>query len=153
MKTLIQSLLVVTLLSGCASTTTDTANNVETLNQQFIQAWNSKDADKITTFLADDVQFLQGATRFSGKAQVSDKWVRATLPTIENLRLSPTTSGSDDAMAYQAGTYSVDVLPAAPGEPRGEGEGNFTLLWRKAQDNTWKLSLAQLEGLPVEAKQ
>ena len=126
--------------------------NVSTLDQQFIQAWNNKETDKVVGFLDDNVQFLQGETKFTGKSEVAEKWVRSTLPTLSNLKTSAISTANDSQIAYEAGTYSVDVLPAAPGEPRGTGEGNFLLLWKKGADDTWKLSYAQLEGLPVQAK-
>ncbi|RZK33149.1 MAG: nuclear transport factor 2 family protein, partial [Hymenobacter sp.] len=34
----------------------------------------------------------------------------------------------------------------------GDGQGNYIFIWKKAGDGSWKLSLAQLEDLPVAAK-
>jgi len=135
-------------LTACSDKPVD----VQALNQQFIAAWNGKDADKVISLLADDVQFLQGSQHLSGKDQVAQGWVRSTMPTISGLKTSVVTSATDEKTAYQAGTFSVDVLPAAPNQPHGFGEGNFLLLWKKADDGTWKLSYAQLEDLPVQAK-
>ena len=151
MKTIMPFLALVALFfSSCKSSE---KADVATMNQQFIQAWNNKETDKVVAMLDDNVQFLQGESRFTGKAEVAEKWVRATVPTITNLKTSAMSTGADAVIAYEAGTYSVDVLPEAPGEPRGIGEGNFTLLWKKAADDTWKLSYAQLEGLPVRVRQ
>ncbi len=138
------------LASGCHSTD---VVNVQDLNQQFITAWNNKDSAKIIGFLADDVHFLEGNTHLKGKAEVSQKWVRETLPTLSDLKTNVVSSTADAQTAYEAGTYSVDVLPEGPRQPHGIGEGNFILLWKKAPDNTWKLSYAQLEGFPVQARQ
>jgi len=150
MKSIIGALLAAAVLTSC-STSNDKVN-VQALNQQFIQAWNAKDADKVTALLADDAQFLQGETHFSGKSEITDKWVKATLGSITNLKTSTVSSDSDTHTAYEAGTFSVDVLPASLGEPEGFGEGNFMLLWKKGTDGAWKLSYAQLEDLPVQAK-
>lgn len=130
------------------------ANNVSVadLNRDFIGAWNSKDLDKTLGYLDDDVQFVQGTAHFSGKSEVGNKWVRATQSTISNLKTSVVSSGSDANMAYEAGTFAVDVLPEGPGQPAGFGEGNFILLWKKAADGAWKLSYAQLEDQPVRAR-
>ena len=125
---------------------------VQSLNQQFIAAWNNKEESKITALLADDVQFVQGSSHLKGKEEVSRQWVRATLPTLRDLKISVASSENDEHTAYEAGSFSVDVLPEAPGEPQGYGEGNYILLWKKAADNTWKLSYAQLEDLPVQRK-
>jgi ketosteroid isomerase-like protein len=142
--------VMVGLLSSCSKS--GDAVNVQDLNKQFIEAWNSKDSEKIVGFLADDVHFLQGNTHFTGKAEVSQKWVRETLPTLSDLKTYAVTSSVDEQTAYEAGTYSVDVLPDTPQDAGGVGKGNFILLWKKAADNSWKLSYAQLEGLPVIAK-
>lgn len=141
-------LLLMVLGTACSTTTQETVT-IQELNKQFISAWNTKEADKIIGFLADDVQFVQGSSHWQGKSEVSNKWVRATLPTLDDLKIYAMSSGSDNQTAYEAGTFAVEVLPANSDEPKGIGEGNFMLLWKKGADNTWKLSYAQLEDLPV----
>ena len=150
MKSLLCSLFVAVALSSCSKA--GDAVNVQTLDQDFIGAWNSRDSGKINGMMADDVAFVQGNAHWKGKAEVSQKWVSATLPTISNLKTSVTSSSVDANTAYEAGTFSVDVAPAGPGEPAGFGEGNYIFLWKKAADNTWKLSYAQLEDLPVQRR-
>ncbi|GAB3882381.1 hypothetical protein GCM10028825_05040 [Spirosoma agri] len=126
--------------------------NIQDLNRQFIDAWNSKNSDKIVGFLAEDVDFLQGSTHFKGKSEVSNKWVKETLPSLSDLKTNVVSSGADTRTAYEAGTFSVDVLPSSPDLPHGIGEGNFILLWKKNDAGTWLLSYAQLEDMPVQAK-
>ena len=150
MKVLLCSLLTAATLSAC--TKVDDAVNVQTLNQEFIGAWNSRDSGKITALLADDVTFAQGTAHWRGKDEVAQKWVRETLPTIENLKTSVVTSSSDAATAYEAGTFSVDVVPTGPNSVRGYGEGNSIFLWKKGADKAWKLAYAQLEDLPVQRR-
>ncbi|QJW90919.1 nuclear transport factor 2 family protein [Spirosoma taeanense] len=150
MKAIIHILFLSALLASC-SKSGDTVN-VQELNRQFIDAWNNKNGDKIISYLADDVQFLQGSTHFKGKTEVAKRWVQETLPTLSDLKTNVVSSGTDDRTAYEAGTFSVDVLPGSPEQPHGFGEGNYMLLWKKADDNNWKLSYAQLEDLPVQAK-
>lgn len=150
MKPFLSLLLLLVFLSGCKKM--EETVNVSDLNKQFISAWNSKDSEKIISFLADDVQFLQGETHFKGKSEVADKWVKATVSTISDLKTYVTSSGADNQIAYEGGTFAVDVLPAGPNEPHATGEGNFILLWKKGADGTWKLSYAQLEDLPLRVK-
>ncbi len=151
MKTMIYTLLVGAALTGCNKQ--EESANVQSLNQQFIGAWNSKDAGKVTGMLADDVDFVQGEVHYKGKSEVTEKWVNATMPTTKSLKTSVISSVNDTQTAYEAGTFSVDVLPQAAGEKAGYGEGNYMLLWKKATDGAWKLSYAQLEDLPVQVKQ
>ena len=150
MKAFISTLLIMSTFSAC-SPTGETVN-IQDLNRQFIDAWNAKNADKITAFLADDVDFLQGNAHFKGKADVASKWVQATLPTLANLKTNVISSAADTKTAYEAGTFAVDVTPDDGDQTRAYGEGNFILLWKKGDDGTWKLSYAQLEDLPVQAK-
>lgn len=153
MKSFLCILGVAAALSSC-SKATETAD-VEDLNKQFIAAWNNKEIDKTLAFLADDVQFLQGDSHFSGKSEVGEKWVRATNGTIQNLKTSVVSSANDSKLAYAAGTFSVDVLPDAPGQPKAFGEGNYVLIWKQAgegKDAGWKLTYAQLEDHPLQRK-
>ncbi|QKG55411.1 nuclear transport factor 2 family protein [Hymenobacter sp. BRD128] len=134
------------------ATTTSGAANVSDLDQQFVSAWNNKDATKVTAMLADDVQFLQGATHFVGKAEVTNKWITPTIGTIANLKTYSVSSGSDANLAYEAGTFSVDVLPTPTEKTVGTGTGNYVFAWKKANDGSWKISMAHLEDLPVQEK-
>jgi uncharacterized protein (TIGR02246 family) len=138
------------LFSACSPS--GEAVNVQDLDRQFIDAWNNKNSDKITALMADDVDFLQGNAHYKGKSEVAQKWVQATLPTLANLKTNVVSSATDTHTAYEAGTFAVDVLTNVPDQPRAFGEGNFMLLWKKGDDGTWKLSYAQLEDLPVQAK-
>ena len=151
MKAFLCSLLVAATLTSC--TKAEEAVNIQSLNQEFIGAWNSKDSGKINNLLADDVSFVQGSAHWKGKGEVSQKWVGATLGTIQNLKTSVVSSSTDANTAYEAGTFSVDVLPPAPGQPGGFGEGNYIFLWKKGADKAWKLTYAQLEDLPVHRRQ
>lgn len=150
MKVLLYSLFLAATLASC--TKAEEAVNVQSLNQEFIGAWNSKDSGKINGYLADDVSFVQGSAHWKGKGEVSQKWVSATLPTIGNLKTSVISSSTDANTAYESGTFSVDVLPEGPNQPRGFGEGNYIFLWKKGADKAWKLSYAQLEDLPVQRR-
>lgn len=152
MKSYSFALLATGILSFSSCSKAPEAVNIQSLNQEFISAWNNKDAEKITGLLADDVQFIQGNSHLKGKDEVARKWVRETLPSLNDLKTSVASSAVDEHTAYEAGTFSVDVLPATPTEPHGFGEGNYILLWKKGADNTWKLSYAQLEDLPVQRK-
>lgn len=150
MKPLMFALGFVALFTSC--TEEGETVNVQDLNQQFISAWNNQDADKIISFLAEDVHFLQGEVHYQGKSEVSSKWVRETLGSITDLKTNVVSSTTDSHTAYEAGTFSVDVLPAGNDQLRGYGEGNFILLWKKTEQGDWKLSYAQLEDLPVQVK-
>ncbi len=150
MKYFLEIILISVLFTACSSS--GETVNIQDLNRQFIDAWNNKNADKITALLAEDVDFLQGNAHYKGKSDVLEKWVKTTLPTLANLKTNVISSATDTHTAYEAGTFAVDVLTDLPNQPRAFGEGNFILLWKKGDDGAWKLSYAQLEDLPVQAK-
>ena len=165
MKAYLPLACVAALLASCSGKTNDSATtapatttaagtpaDVASLDQQFVSAWNNKDATKVTSMLADDVQFLQGQLHLSGKSDVTNKWITPTIGTISNLKTNTVSSSNSDALAYEAGTFSVDVLPTASEKTTGDGQGNYVFVWKKADDGTWKMSLAQLEDLPVQTK-
>ena len=128
------------------------AADVAGLNQQFVSAWNNKDASKVAAMLAEDVQFLQGATHFAGKDEVTNKWITPTIGSIANLKTYSMSTGAAGDVAYDAGTFSVDVLPTPTEKTIGNGSGNYVFAWKKASDGNWKISMAQLEDLPVQEK-
>jgi ketosteroid isomerase-like protein len=123
--------------------------NVQDLNKQFISAWNNKDSAKIDSFLSADVQFLQADNHYKGKTEVVQKWVKAGIPVVSSLKTSVVSTDADENMAYEAGTFSVDLL--IPNQPVAIGEGNYLFIWKKQADASWKVNYVQLEDLPVRA--
>ena len=156
MKAIYSFLMMLLVLASCTNQAeqnqTTVQVNVAELNRNFIDAWNNGQADAIKAMLADDVQFLQGDVRYNGKAEVAQKWVDYTIGTIHDLKTNVVSSGTDTEIAYEAGTFSVDVPAAQPDEPNAYGEGNFMLLWKKNSEGNWKLSYAQLEDHPLQVK-
>ena len=124
----------------------------DTLGRRLARAIADKDEAGLRALLADDVQFLQGATHFTGKDEVTNKWVTPTISTIANLKTTSTSSAASGDLAYEAGTFTVDVLPTATEKTVGNGTGNYVFVWKKASDGSWKMSLAHLEDLPVQEK-
>ncbi|MFC5270891.1 YybH family protein [Adhaeribacter terreus] len=153
MKTIFSFLIALFVFTSCTKTEEKPTVNAAQLNSKFIGFWNAKQQDSVIALLAEDAHFLQGNVHYNGKSQVADNWVRKTMGTINNLKTSTVSSGSDVNMAYEAGTFSVDVPAQSPDEPNAYGEGNFILLWKKGTDGKWKLSYAQLEDHNLQVKQ
>jgi ketosteroid isomerase-like protein len=153
MKAIFPFIMALFLFASCSKMENTEKVNPAALNGKFIGAWNSKQSDSVIALLADDVQFLQGNVRYNGKSEVADKWVKKTMNTINNLKTSTVSSGADNTIAYEAGTFSVDVPAQTAEEPNAYGEGNFVLLWKKGTDGKWKLSYAQLEDHNLQVKQ
>jgi ketosteroid isomerase-like protein len=120
------------------------------LNQNFDQAWNKHDSTKLFSLLADDVQMLSGKVHFSGKTEVMDKFIRRNLPFTSNLQTTVVSTGEDNGIAYESGTFSLDVAP--PDTKPFVNKGNYNFVWKKGADDSWKVSSINMEDLPVETK-
>jgi ketosteroid isomerase-like protein len=153
MKAIFSFIIALFVFASCTKVENTEKVNPSALNSKFIGAWNSKQTDSVIALLSDDVQFLQGNVRYNGKSEVAEKWVKKTMNTINNLKTSTVSSGADNTIAYEAGTFSVDVPSQTPEEPNAYGEGNFMLLWKKDANGKWKLSYAQLEDHNLQVKQ
>ncbi len=155
MKPVISFILALFVFASCTKMenkgTDGTAGNVAQLNSKFIGAWNAKQADSVIAMIADDAHFLQGDVHYSGKSQIAQNWVNKTMNNINNLRTNVVSSSAGSDMAYEAGTFTVDVPSQSPDEPNARGDGNFILLWKNI-NGKWKLSYAQLEDHNLQVK-
>jgi ketosteroid isomerase-like protein len=142
----------VLFLASCSDNKNEVVN-VGDLSRNFTSAWNTKNTGQLDSLLADDVQFLQAHNRYRGKSEVSNRWIRETVPTLSNLRTSAVSSGASEDIAYEGGTFSADVTSPDAGAPDMLGEGNYVLVWKKIGENNWKLVFAQIEGLPLQNKE
>jgi ketosteroid isomerase-like protein len=143
--------------NGADSKTTTSENKTDSpkvsskeLNQSFDQAWNSHDSTKLFSLLADDVQMLSGKIHFDGKTEVMNKFIRRNLPVTGNLKTTVISTGEDNGIAYEAGTFSLDVSP--PNTKAFVDKGNYNFVWKKGADENWKVSCINMEDLPAETK-
>lgn len=122
------------------------ANNVSVagLMNTFTEAWNRKDSATLIGLMADDVVIMAGKDRISGKNEAADVWLRGTLPMTGNLKVTGVQSNAGAVLAYSAGTWTMNVT--APGQALSTSAGNHTFVWKKAADNTWKLTLVHIEN-------
>jgi ketosteroid isomerase-like protein len=143
--------------NGVDSKTTTAENKTDSpkvsskeLNQSFDQAWNNHDSTKLFSLLADDVQMLSGKIHFDGKTEVMNKFIRRNLPVTGNLKTTVISTGEDNGIAYEAGTFSLDVTP--PNTKAFVDKGNYNFVWKKGADDTWKVSCINMEDSPTETK-
>lgn len=129
MKPIFSFLIALLLFTSC--TKTEEKVNVSQLNSKFIGAWNAKQADSVTAMIAEDAHFLQGNVHYSGKAQIAQNWVNKTMNNINNLRTSVVSTGIDNEMAYEAGTFVVDVPSQSPDEPTRWVKGTLSCSGKK----------------------
>ncbi|HSI89819.1 MAG TPA: DUF4440 domain-containing protein [Adhaeribacter sp.] len=154
MKVIFPFLMALMLFASCTKTEEKADDvNVAALNSKFIGHWNAQQPDSVIAMIADDAQFLQGDVHYNGKNQIATHWVNKTTGTINNLKLNPLSTATDVNMAYEAGTFTVDVPAQTADEPNATGSGNYMLLWKKNSDGQWKMHYGQLENHNLQAKQ
>jgi ketosteroid isomerase-like protein len=135
--------------SAETNNTTATVSSKD-LNQQFDNAWNSKDSSRLVSMLADDVQLLSAATHMNGRTEVTERFIRHNLPVSSNLNTNVVSTGESDALAYESGTFTLDVAP--PGAKPFVNKGNYSFVWKKQADQSWKVSSIVMEDLPPVTK-
>lgn len=134
---------------SCNQTTekiTDTASvNVDSLRSTFIAGWNNKDSVAIMNTIADNAIAMNDSVIHNGHKEIADNWVRGGVKVLSNLKTSSVIKNKDNFLAYDGGTYSLDLTP--PGGPVLKEKGNYSLVWTKQQDNNWKLTLIHIEDI------
>lgn len=120
------------------------------LNEDFDKAWNNRDTTKLYSLLADDVQLLDGPLHTSGKQEVIDKFIRRDIAVTSNLKTKIVSSGEDNSIAYEAGTFSLDVT--LPNSKPFVSSGNYNFVWKKGTDNLWKIVAINMEDVPLQKK-
>jgi uncharacterized protein (TIGR02246 family) len=106
----------------------------------WVQAWGTKDVDKITSFYAEDATLLMPDTpAASGMAAIK----AAFKPLAEDKNFSGTfaatkvdVSKSGD-LGYSQGTYSITMTDAKTKKPVTE-HGKYVTVYKKQADGAWK---------------
>jgi len=123
--------------------TAETNVDIAALNKNFDAAWNAKDSAKIVGMMDDDVKLLNAKEVLSGKNELAAKWVSHSLPVASNLKTNVVSSDAGTQLAYEAGTFALDVT--LPNQKPFPATGNYTFIWKKQADNSWKIHLIQIE--------
>ena len=64
---------------------------------------------------------------------------------LSNIKTSSLIKDYDKKIAYDGGTYTLDLTP--PGGPVLKEKGNYNLVWTKQQNGEWKLTLIHIEDI------
>lgn len=142
-------LLILATIISCHSTTETkpSANpvNVASLTEAFVAGWNNKDSAAIMKTIADNAIVMNDSLIHNGHLAIANNWISGGVKVISNIKISSTISDSDNKIAYDAGTYTLDLTP--PGGPLLKEKGNYNLVWTKQQTGDWKLTLIHIEDI------
>lgn len=130
--------LLSTLLAACATTTTtssssnDAESYIRAATPRFISAFNSGNADALSSFYADNAMLLlPNAPVARGAAGVRQAFASMPGPR-PTLDFAPDQISSCGDMAYEVGHYTMSMTG-------GRDQGNYVAVWRRQSDGTWKM--------------
>lgn len=148
MKQLTLLLAFATLFSCNQPTTNDsltTSVNVDSLTATFLAGWNNKDSAAIMKTIADNAIVMNDSLIYKGHSAIANNWISGGVKFLSNIKTSSAIKDSDTKLAYEGGTYTLDLTP--PGGVVLKERGNYNLVWTKQQNGEWKLTLIHIEDI------
>ena len=144
MRNLIFRLIVFTLIPVIACTsapeTAEIPESTDGLCQLWIDAWNARDAVAIEACFANDALLITD-TVYSGIDAIRSGFIERATPYFKNLTCSKLYESISGSMAYPAGKYDHEWI--VNDSTVTKASGYYTMVWKKSDDNTWKLAVFQ----------
>ena len=148
MKQFILFLALATVIS-CNQPTENIAStptvNVDSLTATFLAGWNNKDSAAIMKTIADNAIVMNDSLIHNGHSAIANNWISGGVKVLSNIKTSSLIKDYDKKIAYDGGTYTLDLTP--PGGPVLKEKGNYNLVWTKQQNGEWKLTLIHIEDI------
>jgi len=119
--------------------------NVDSLNAVFLAGWNNKDSAAIMQTIAENAIVMNDSLIHSGTEAIAKNWISGGVKVLSNIKTISSIKDSDGHIAYDGGTYSLDLTP--PGGPVLKEKGNYSLIWTKQKTGEWKLTLIHIEDI------
>ncbi|MDB5192249.1 MAG: hypothetical protein JWQ96_1812 [Segetibacter sp.] len=118
--------------------------NLNDLSSKFSTSWNTRDSAGLMTLMANDVVMNSGSLKLKGKDSIGARWIGRNLQVTKNLKINMQDKETDDNLSYEAGTWTLDVVPHQ--KPASKSSGTYTFVWKKQTDNNWKIRLINIEN-------
>lgn len=119
--------------------------NVDSLNAIFLKGWNNKDSAAIMKTIAGNAVVMNDSLQHTGLIAIANNWISGGVKVISNISTVSAIRDAGGHIAYDGGTYSLDLRP--PGGPVLKEKGNYSLVWTKQQNEEWKLTLIHIEDI------
>ncbi len=119
--------------------------NVDSLNALFLAGWNLKDSAAIMHTLAPDAVVMNDSMIYTSTEAIAKNWVSGGVKVLSNIKTISSIKGASDNLAYDGGTYSLDLT--IPNGPVLKEKGNYSLVWTKQADGQWLLTLVHIEDV------
>lgn len=141
-------LIIAVLVSSCSNNTPLSSEAeakvvlVDSLNTSWNNVWNTKDANAIANMLTENTVVLSGSWKAIGKDSIMKNWVNRQLPRMTNFKTTKLVAEASSDMAFQTGFWTLDIK--RNDSIVGTAQGNYTTVWKKQADNSWKIELLHM---------
>jgi len=119
--------------------------NVDSLTATFLVGWNNRDSAAIMNTIADNAIVMNDSLIHYGQSAIANNWVSGGVKVLSNIRTTSIIKDSDNKLAFDAGTYTLDLAP--PGGPILKEKGNYNLVWSRQQAGDWRLTFIHIEDI------
>jgi len=119
--------------------------NVDSLSKVFVDSWNAGDSAAIMATMASNCIVMNDSVIHNGADAIAAGWVSGGVKVLSNIAVSSMQKGSSALVAYDAGTYSLDLT--IPNGPKLKEKGNYSLAWERQEDKSWKLTMVHIEDI------
>lgn len=105
------------------------AARIRQRSQEFVQAFNSKDLQRVLRFFSGETVFMPpNAPTMRGRDALGDFYKRMFDEGAGNLEIQSKDVGGHGTLAYESGTFSLIRKPASGPETRDRGK--YMYIWR-----------------------
>jgi Ketosteroid isomerase homolog len=150
---LVSVLLLATACSGPAPQefTTRDAGTIRQRNNAFVQAFNTKETPKILDLYAENSVFMPpNQPIIRGKGALKNFYDELFKEGATNLKLNVDQVSGHGPIAYQSGTYEMELKPASGAGSRDRGKYLFVL---RKMGETWRYEYTMWNSdLPTEGR-
>lgn len=113
---------------------------IETGNAKFGEAVRQGNAAAIGVLYTEDAVLLPPANEMiKGRAGIQEFWNGGLQMGIKDAVLTTVDVQDCSDTAYEIGTYALKIQPE--GQAAIEDHGKYIVIWKKAADGSWKLSV------------
>jgi ketosteroid isomerase-like protein len=119
--------------------------DVSALREAFLAGWNSHDSSAIRATISDNAIAMNDSLIYEGAEEIADYWISSGIKVLSNIQTTSLISEAGTDIAYDGGTYTLDLTP--PGGKKLKEEGNYSLIWNKQIDGKWRLALIHIEDV------
>ncbi|APG60977.1 YybH family protein [Christiangramia salexigens] len=121
-------------------TTAQDVRKPSEVKKDWIDAWNTNNAEKLQQSTSDDAVLLM-----QGEAMGRDSirsWYNESAPMMKDLRTEVKMMNYSDNIAYEGGTYVYNIKGDSL---KTKYEGVYTIIWERTKDD-WQVKLMSITG-------